>query len=173
MIKELLFETTIDDMESNIEIGFPKTKKRQHIVNTINVISVKYLPMIGMKTLRVNGIVNSPNGKYTPTIMFLKVNFENTSTDDNVSLVSATGDKFNITKIDKNNSNIKVRCNCMDYYFRFSVFNFNDNSHILPKPKTYVRKTDSYPPVNPNKVPGVCKHILKLVNYLENTELIN
>lgn len=172
MDKELLLETSLTDMEQSIVIGFPDTKKRQHIINTVNVSGVKYLPMIGMKTLRVAGTVTSNGSTYTPTILFLRVNYDNASTDTNVDLKGSNGKDFFIQPIEKELTDIRVRCNCLDYYYRFATFNQPDGSHIPPKAKPYVRTTDTYPPANPKKVPGVCKHILKLADYLEKTEVL-
>lgn len=172
MKNNILLETSIDDMENSISLGFPDTKKRQHIVNTVNVSSVKYLPMIGVKTLRVMGTVTSNGSTYSPTILFMRVMFEEESNDTNVTLMSATGDEFNILPIEKDMTNIRVRCNCLDYYYRFAPYNHTDKSHIPPKAKPYVRKTDTYPPANPKKVPGVCKHILRIAEYLEKTGVV-
>lgn len=172
MLKELLIETSLGDMDNYIELGFPDTKKRQHIVNTVNLTGLKLIPFVGMKTLRATGTVSSKGKVYNPNIVFMRVVFEDENTDENITFKASDGEEYNMLPMKRDEVEIKVRCNCLDYFYRFAHYNNMDGSHQPPKAKKYVRKTDTYPPANPLKVPGVCKHILRLAEYLENTYLI-
>ena len=170
--EHMLIETTLSDLERSIEIGFPNTTKRQHIFNQVQITGMRLVPYVGMRTLNAMGTVSSNGNTYNPTIVFLRVVFEPDETDQNVTFKASDGKMYNVQPIEKDLSNIKVRCNCLDYYYRFSYTNRTDGSHQPPNSKPYVRRTDNYPPANPLKVPGVCKHILKLADYLEKTDII-
>ena len=54
---------------------------------------------------------------------------------------------------------LRCHCNCLDFYWRFASFNAKDKSLIGKAPKPY-KPVSNRGPVNPKKVPGVCKHLL-------------
>jgi hypothetical protein len=59
----------------------------------------------------------------------------------------------------------------MDFYWRFATWNNRDDALIGNPPPRYRKKTDR-PPVNPQKVSGACKHIMKLIVILKNDGVI-
>lgn len=71
------------------------------------------------------------------------------------------------------NDDIKVRCTCMDFRFRFADVNANNDGLYGKRPPVYVRKTDTRPPVNPSSAPGLCKHLYKFIDVLEDEGVIN
>jgi len=168
----IITESSLDDMARSIKIGFPNTTKREHIVNSVNITGLNLVPYVGMRVLLAVGTASSNGNTYKPVIQFLKVNYMNESTDDNVTFKATGNQEFNIEPINSELTQIKVRCNCLDYYYRFAFYNNNQGDHYPPKAKPYIRKTTTYPPANPQKVPGVCKHILKLADFLEKTQII-
>ena len=64
-----------------------------------------------------------------------------------------------------NNNEVKVFCNCTNYRFRFDEPNRSNGVGTGPAFPTYVRKTNRAPN-NPAQLPGVCSHIIELMNYL-------
>lgn len=66
-------------------------------------------------------------------------------------------------------SDVKVRCTCEDFRWRFASYNHSDNSLQGDPPEAYAKKTDR-PSVNPGNTPGVCKHLIKLKNELDRED---
>jgi hypothetical protein len=64
---------------------------------------------------------------------------------------------------------VRVSCSCKAYYFYFSYWNKVAGVHARRPLRAYVRKTETRPEVNPEHLPGACKHILALANYLNGT----
>lgn len=77
------------------------------------------------------------------------------------------------------NSGVVVE-NCADYYYTFGYYNAEHKVHIGMKPPKYIpyRKitkndADFRPSRNPNRHPGVCKHLLLFIALLMNGRVIN
>lgn len=68
-------------------------------------------------------------------------------------------DTYYIRKIDPFKCRLSVRCTCADFFYSFSLWNYQQNCLFGPKPRPYKRKTRSYPERNPQHIPGICKHI--------------
>ena len=64
-------------------------------------------------------------------------------------------------------NDIKVFCNCTNYRFRFDEYNRSAGAGTGPAFPPYFRKTNRAPN-NPQKLPGVCSHIIELVEYLSD-----
>lgn len=64
-----------------------------------------------------------------------------------------------------NDNEIKVFCNCTNYRFRFDEANRSNGAGTGPIFPKYVRKTNRAPN-NPMQLPGMCSHVIELVNYL-------
>lgn len=61
---------------------------------------------------------------------------------------------------------VKVRCSCSDWYHRSSYWCWKEKCIFGGKPKAYKRKTKNHKPVNPLKLPFICKHQWQLQAYL-------
>jgi hypothetical protein len=171
-IAELLVEDqTIPDLRRSIERGFPHTKKRQHATDEVNVTKLQYTP-IGNNTLRLTSNTQSDNGhKYQQIIDLKNINYEPDG-HETTEITDIGGNKHTVTAIELNVNNVAVYCSCQDYQMRFAYYNIQNNCHVGPPPKPYVRKTDYYPPANPLKVPGCCKHILKVEESLKDQGIL-
>jgi hypothetical protein len=122
--------------------------------------------------LIVKSTVKSDSGNtYSPTIQFDDVQYEKEDLPTNVTFKGADKEEYHIQKINLRMKNAKVNCNCLDFYWRFGSHNARVNSLLGDPPQNYVKKTDR-PPVNKNRTPGVCKHILRLVDELKRTRLV-
>jgi len=173
ILAQLNEDSTANDLENNIQRGFPDTKKRQHATGDVTIQNVQYIPYVGTKFLHVKSTANSTSGKqYQQVIQFVRVNFEPEDTDANATFTGTNGEGYHVTPIELAGNNVKVRCNCLDFHWRFAAYDYNDNSLVGKPPPPYVRKTTNRPPANPLAVPGLCKHLLKLVRHLEGVGLV-
>lgn len=159
-----LFETTYNQLYQNITTAFD-TKKRQNISDTVNVSNITYTPLENNSIIVKADAYSQGGTTYKPTIQFFNVENSEESTDT-VSFKGNDNQEHTIKKIGLRDHDVKVGCNCMDFIHRFAMWNYNDGSLYGEKPDLYI-KTTNRPPVNPLKVPGVCKHIVKLTDRLK------
>lgn len=159
-----LKESSLLDLYQSTVAAFPNTRKRQHSVNTIRVQEVNFTPFLGMRTLFVRGSVsNEENGHaYTPIILFKNVVYHPQKDQDEwIELVASDGRNYVLEMLERNVNDILVRCNCQDFYWRFNYFDHEDHSLYGRKRKKY-EAAISPGSANPNRMPGMCKHLIKL-----------
>lgn len=172
-LHELFEDATIPELRRNIETGFPNTKKRQHATNEVRVNNLQYTPVLQGGLLRVNSKTSTNNGNQHTQILDLRnISFEGQPTDLNVTFMARDNRDYYMRPVQLNTTNVGVFCDCDDYIMRFANYNIQNNCHVGPKPHPYVRKTDDRPSVNPGKVPGLCKHLLRVVDDLKRYGLL-
>lgn len=170
---DLLLETTYNRLNQNVEQFIPKTTKRQYSTDPITIIQLEITPYIGSNGLKFKSLVSSNNKKYNCVLFFSDVVFQSSDQPNNITFVATDQDQYHIIPISLLLSNVKVNCNCLDFKWRFAKYNQNDDSLYGEPPPLYQRITNTRPPVNPKKVPGVCKHIIKTVLTLQQSGLVN
>jgi hypothetical protein len=82
-----------------------------------------------------------------------------------------TTDKSYISHIDYKKTEVKVRCDCPDFRWRFAWYNDQKEALYGLRPPPYRRKTNR-PPVNPRHLPGMCKHLMNVVKILASRQVI-
>lgn len=164
--------STTPQLQNNISSAFPNTRKRQHATNEVSIQNIEYIPYLGTKYLHVRSTSNSNGHQYQQALQFMRVNFEGSDTPDNVTFLATDKQEYHMQPIALHSHNVKVRCSCLDFYFRFATWNSTDKSLVGRPPAPYIRKTNDRPEVNPDHVPGMCKHLLKLVQMLRNNKLV-
>lgn len=173
LLRAIEEDSTYPTLRTNIQRAFPDTRKRQHATGEVQIVRKEFVPIQGSHALQVNSQSRSNDGAtYQQTVQFTGVNYEPADTPENVTFMGADGADHHVQPITLQQSNVRVRCNCLDFHYRFALWNFNDGSLMGPKPAPYVRKTTTRPPANPLQLPGVCKHIIKLAQDLMGTGLI-
>lgn len=170
---DILLELTYNQLLSQTKRGATiKDTPREQNANRVQVQEVNLIPSIQDKTLTAKSRTRTTDKHYETIIVFSGVKFFNEGGHGRQEFQASDGTTYFIDPIRPYKSNVKVRCTCLDFYFRFSVWDQRDKALTGDPPEPYYRKTDSYPPVNPEKVSGVCKHIIKLTNYLKQERLI-
>ena len=168
---EILIELTLPQLHQAAVQAFPQTTKRQHATDELNVTAIKMVPH--QNALMIRAVVKNNNGgkQYNTTILLDDVVYEDEDTPDNVTFTGSDGKEYHVRRIPKAHSQAKVRCNCLDLYWRFATWNYNHNSLLGNKPKPYQKKTNR-PDANPQQKPGVCKHLMKTISDLQQSNLI-
>lgn len=172
IVEQLNEVSTEPQLYNNIERGFPETRKRQHATGEVNISNVEYIPYVGTKYLHVRSISTSNGHQYTQALQFMNVAFEPADTPENATFTATDNQDYHVAPIDLNDHNVKVRCGCLDFHFRFANYNSQDKSLVGRPPPLYIRKTTTRPPANPSRVPGMCKHLLALVETLQGSGLV-
>lgn len=168
-----LEEAPFLDLERKTLNFTPPTTKRQHVTAPLRVMKMEFIAAPQNGTLIVKSQVKSDSGNtYSPTIQFDGVEFDEEDRPDNITFKAADNKDYHLSdEIQLYNDNAKVHCNCLDFYWRFGKYNADVNSLLGEPGRPYVRKTTTYPPANMQKTPGVCKHLLKMVEELRRNRI--
>ena len=169
---EKLEEVTLDDLERDTVFGFPHTTKRQHATGPIQISKMSLIPAVPTQDLICHGTAKSGGNTYEPKILFLEVKYQDEDTNDNVTFTGSDGATYNIVPISLSESNVKVTCNCLDFRWRFSIWNDDRGALYGDPPPPYQRKTTTRPPANPNQTPGICKHLIKMTQNLRQAGMV-
>jgi hypothetical protein len=173
-IDEQLQEATLAALNQNTQGFQPPSERRQHVVAPIQIKSMQLIPMRGQRDngqLKVEAKVQSGPNAYDSTIMFDGVIFEDQDRPDNVSFMGPDKQEAHMVPIQLAKNNAEVRCTCLDFYFTFSKWNQSDNSLYGEPPKPYTPKTQRAPR-NPTHRPGLCKHLLRVMQELKNERVV-
>lgn len=168
----LLQEITIKDVMDG-------TAKFRHMVNYypqgkfVNIN--KITPSIGVKTLAFYGehpsFTRSTAG-YNQTIVFKNITFVEEEPEIDINdyyHLEANGVWYKKPDLDGND--ILFRCGCPDFRFRFSLA-LKKNKALFGNLIPYKKKTNR-PPLNPDDIPGMCKHLYNFTKALIQKEYIN
>ena len=123
--------------------------------------------------LSFNDVDNSflINNKQIIVLSLKQIIFEPEDAASNTTFRGADNNEYHIQPIPLNGSNVRVRCNCLDFYYRFAAWNAGDNS-LQGRPAPPYNPKGERPPVNPTRVPGVCKHVIKVVDRLKQGRIV-
>jgi len=172
IIKQLE-EATYADLETNTMRFVPPSKKRQHATDPIQIQQIQLIPAPPSGTLEAQAIALSNGNKYQPIIFFNNVAYEREDTPQNITFTGADAQEYHVQPISLRTNNCKVRCTCLDFRWRFSVQNQEKDALYGPGPGIYQKVPGSTrPPNNPQGVPGLCKHLLKLAIELRNSGIV-
>ena len=173
--------STIKNLDQNIQGFLPMTTKRQHATQPLTVKEMVYLPYVGTKNLNITALVHSPPNHhalankeetdYTTSIIFNKVEYEEESTDTNITFTAKDGKEYNMLPINLAENTVRVNCNCLDFYWRFKSYNAKDTSLAGRAPPPY-KRVSNRGPSNIKKVPGLCKHLLQTVEALKQAKMV-
>jgi hypothetical protein len=188
-LKLVTERSTIDQLATNTKGFMPQTRKREYAMHELGIPNQPiYKPAVGTKTLTIKTDVSSrheskedladpqkrgTNPIYTTTIIFNQVEYENESTDTNVTFTGADGQEYNMAPIQLNKHTVRVACNCLDFHWRFRSYNAQDQSSAIRGPAPYKKVPGSTrPPSNIKRVPGLCKHLLATIEALKNAKMV-
>lgn len=162
-------EGTLPELYSNTVKAFPRTTKRQHSQDLIKIAEISWFPFLGVKTLFVRGLAQSDSGKeYRPMILFKGVEYE---PHDNVVEITANDGKQYAFEQLTGQTDVLVRCDCKDFGFRFNFYDA-ENGFLYGKVRKKYEAHTNPGSANPLELPGMCKHILKLVKSLEHAGVL-
>ena len=162
-------ETSLKDLYQSTVKAFPYTTKRQYAIDPIKIVSLRWIPYIGVKTLYIKGLAqNTENSEeYNPLILFKNIIYLPKKEKKSIEIFDINQKKYIIYKI--KNNDVLVRCNCKDFYWRGNYADHLDKSLYGTKRSPYKGSTGYS--VNPNNNPMVCKHLIKLYKVLSQSGL--
>lgn len=162
-------EESINQLYRSTVRAFPHTTKRQHATHEVDIKEVKYTPFIGVNTLLVRSTAVNEDRSYNPLILFKKIKFIEEK-DNDLASVWVQGKTYYFETPTKRKNDILVRCQCEDLKWR--------GQHELKVARS-LYGNDRKPYVgqglweaNPSGLPIMCKHILKLIEHLEQLGIL-
>lgn len=169
-----LAETTLGQLQQRTKMVQPPSTARQNAVGPVQVKQILLVPMRGQRDhgqLKAEAKVQNGPSTYDSTILFFDVVYEGEDRPDNITFTGSDKQDYHVLPIQLTRNNAEVRCTCLDFYFTFSVWNNQDRSLYGDPAPPYVRKTDRAER-NPTRQPGMCKHLLKVMQELRNERLV-
>jgi hypothetical protein len=161
-----LIESSLNDLYQSAVRAFPNTTKRQHAVDPIEIANLQWTPFLGMKTLLLRATAINEAREYNPIILFKNVQYHVTrDVYGLIEIVDNMGTGHLIEKLSLENTDARLRCDCNDFKWRFNYTDHQDQS-------LYGRKRREYHALhnpgssNPQNLPGMCKHLIKLTQVL-------
>lgn len=161
----ILLELTLYQLNRSTQNGFDD--KRKGRAPRMNLTNVRYTPTMenGKQGLTVNSdcISGDSGNHYQQVIVFQKVTLLPEDGPNARTFETSDGKQIHVDNYSLQSADVKVRCNCLDFYWRFTNFNFKQRALQGDPNPPYVRKTQNRPPANPMQKPGICKHIYQLL----------
>jgi len=168
---DLLEDVSVNDIEQKTKQFAPNTKKRQNAVGPVQVQKMELVPFGPSGALEVRGAINSSGKNYQSILMFSGLDYQQEDTNENVTFVGSDGEEHHIMPISLSAQNVKVRCTCLDFRWRFAMQHQQQGTLFGPGPEAY-KTTSNRAPNNPNNIPGVCKHLLALASELKANSIL-
>lgn len=163
--QQWLNESSLNDLYHSTVAAFPQTTKRQHSTDLVKISEIFWNPFLGVRTLFVKGLAQSGESghEYNPIIIFKNVNYN--PQGNQVEITANDGQNYIFEKLNPDQTQVLVRCNCKDFKFRFGYFDHLDHS-LYGKPGKKYEALHNPGSANPQEMPGMCKHLLKLIKTL-------
>lgn len=163
-------ETSINTLYNSTVAAFPNTTMRQHATDPIVITNLKWVPFVGMKTLFIKGLAQNEGREYNSIALFKQVEY-NDDRLTSTSIIASDNKEYQFNKLSLENNDVLVRCNCDDFFYRFNYYNHLDKSLYNRKRKKY--ESQGGPSANPKEMPGMCKHLIKLIKVLQEAGIFN
>lgn len=160
-------ESSLSQLYDSTVAAFPTTVKRQHATHPVKIVKLESIPYAGMHTLYFKGLAQSDGKEYNPMILFKKVLYS----ENGISFIASDYKTYHVNPISFEQNDVAVRCDCKDFKFRFSYYNHLDDSLYGIKPKKY-ESTGTRGPANPLELPGICKHLIKLISVIKQSKIL-
>ena len=173
--KQWLEETsTIPQLDAKARQAFPNTRKRQNDTNSVIPMSnmIIFVPNPQKQELVIDSRTRSPRSgtMHVQRIMLYKVEFGNIG-ENGVTPLPNTQVGIKPYKLTADTA--RVACDCMDFRFRFAQQNHNDDSLAGNPPPAYSKVPGSNrPEANPSGLPGMCKHLMRIVQELKQKRIV-
>lgn len=167
--KQWLEETsTLPQLDAKARQAFPTSRKRHNdVVSVITLPNTVYIPDVPKQELTINSRTRSARTGHVHVqrVILYNVNYAQLNTPNTVQV---PGQQIAVTRIPLTKDTARVNCDCMDFRFRFANNNHNDDSLAGNPPPPYHRVPGSTrPEANPSHLPGMCKHLMRIIRHLK------
>jgi len=157
-----LTESSLTDLYKSAVLAFPRTTMRQHAVQPIVVENLRWMPFLGVKTLFIKAEVRNEDRHYGPIIVFKNVNYGGKQ----IRITANDGKEYSFDRLSLENTDVLLRCQCKDFYWRFAHYNHLDKALYGRNRSKY--ESSGGAPANPKEMAGMCKHLMKMTEALKD-----
>lgn len=167
----MLNESTLEELYKNAVYAFPRTTKRQYAIDTIKIVKLEWTPFIGVRTLFLKALAQNEGKEYSPMLLVKDIKYKESPNSKTIKITASNGKEYYLNKISFQDNDVLVRCECGDFHWRFKHYNNLDKSLFGRNRKKYeaLHRPNS---ANPSETSGMCKHLIKLVKILKESNLI-
>lgn len=160
-------EYTISQLDKDTVNNFVGDRKERS--NEIKIRSLTYIPYVKNNKLLCVGQVIGKSSNYITKIAFSDVSF-----DGDIIITTSSNEEQNIAPISLSNTNVEVKCNCLDFFQRLASYNKNVKALYGTDTPNYTGGTspEDKKKGNPNNSPGICKHVYALLDHLKSEGLV-
>jgi len=166
----LWLESTYDDLYQSAVDAFPLTKARQHATEPVQVGRFQLTPFVGLKTFLIRSVATNEDRQYRPTFLFKNVAYKDGPDRGLLKVRISVNEARFIEPLTTERHNVLVRCSCDDFYWRFQHWNSQDRSLYGRDRGPY--ESQGGPPANPKEMPGMCKHLMKMMEAMREVGLV-
>lgn len=158
-----ILESSLQQLETNTERAFgPDREDNSSLIRITTMAIVPYQDSIQVKC-KVHNSQDQTDYSSNILIQGIRVGTEG---EFDLDIMTTSGDLISVSKNALEEAEVRVNCTCLDFHWRFALWNFNDGSLLGKKPKPYIKKTNR-PPNNPQRLPGLCKHLIAVKQHFE------
>ena len=161
---EVIIEASLSNLKNNVNREFGRDRESRS--NRIKVVNYEAIPSVSSKELLLKARIVGEEGNYQVSVRFINIGFANALSPGYTEIKGLDGNTYFVRQVTLAQTTAKVKCSCLDFYWRFATWNHGKKALEGDPPPPYVKLTDR-PPVNPNKVSGACKHIMKFMTFIK------
>ena len=159
--------------------GALKLRKKEPKFKNLKIAKLRIVPQVNKESFFINTWVTGSTGsiQYKTSIMFEDITSERLNRGEKclkgfMKIRSPKKKLYCVEKPTMSKTKVKVRCSCEDFFFTYAFWNKGKDGLYGGPLKPYKRKTTDRPERNPKHVPGMCKHLFKLVDELRVNKVI-
>lgn len=169
---QFLIETPLAKLYNNTLTGFNTPRKQS--AGRVQVMKKRFIAAARAGAVGIRAQTRSSAKQYDTRMFFHGVTYLRDEDEQGTGFVFQTedGQEFTIDPLSYANDDVEVSCSCLDFYYRFAVWNNKDGSLFGNPPDPYINKTDNREPVNPTRTPGLCKHLIALTDNLRQERFL-
>jgi hypothetical protein len=165
-----VYESTCSELYDSAVLAFPHTTRRQHVTHTIDITGLNVVPFVGVKTLFLRADVINEGRSYRPMILVKGVEYYKQLMPGVIEITGSDGAQYYLEQPSVMEDDVLLRCGCPDFFWRFNYYDHLDKSLYGRKRKRYEAKLNPGS-ANPLEMPGMCKHLMKMVQTLNESGL--
>lgn len=167
---QLLGEQTADQLIGSTKRTFPNTKREIKANSDTKINSVAITGNQRQKFVLARFDIQGKTDQYKTSIKIEQANIVDQPSGTTVEIAEPSGDSLYVEPTLASKNNVKLRCSCKDFTWRFSRQDAKVKSLNGPVPS--LQSKGLRPSVNPTWAPGACKHIHAALDHLKKIGLL-
>lgn len=150
-------------------------RKKFYKVKKSTLVAVTYNLRNRRLVAKFECLPSSGGSIHLQTIVFNKCDWDEVQSEEFPLYVEdKNGKAFYIPMLSTNKTEIQVKCSCPSSRYDWEWYNKNNvkgKSALIGQPRKYKKVPGSNrPPRNPNKIPGLCKHLVESLVVLQKNQ---